>query len=56
MKKTEQRFDYSLNWEDPPSALKQADQWSVEVSTEYPQLLKKLGGHSQRFVAPRVRR
>jgi len=53
IRKSEQRFAYFLNWEEPPKAARQtSDEWLVEVSTDYPQLLKKLGGHPQRFVAP----
>ena len=45
IRKSEQRFAYFLNWEEPPKAARQtSDEWLVEVSTDYPQLLKKLGG------------
>jgi hypothetical protein len=51
MRGSEQRFAYVLNWAEPPKEAHQAsDKWSVEVSTDYPELLKKLGGRPRRFV------
>jgi hypothetical protein len=52
MRQSEQRFADLLKWEEPPKETRQtSDEWSVEVSTDYPQLLKKLGGRPCRFVA-----
>jgi hypothetical protein len=52
MRQSEQRFAYFLSWEEPPKEARQtSDEWSVEVSTDYPQLLRKLGGRPRRFVA-----
>ena len=48
----ERRYDFILSWEEPAEARAQAkEQWAIDVSTDYPQLLRKLGGRPRRFAA-----
>ncbi|MGD0565131.1 MAG: hypothetical protein ABSA66_18840 [Roseiarcus sp.] len=53
MKNTEQHGGFVVSWEEPPiAALPSNHEWSFEISTEHPGLLKKLGGQPRRFRAP----
>jgi hypothetical protein len=53
MRGSEQRFAYLLNWVELPKEARQPNEkWAVDVSTDYPELLKKLGGGPRRFLGP----
>jgi hypothetical protein len=53
MKRSERRGDFILSWEEPAQAAPPASyEWSVEISTDQPRLLGKLGGRPRRFRAP----
>lgn len=52
MQLTEQRFGFCLKWEEPSKEMTPGNEkWSVEVSADHPQLVKKLGGRPRRFTA-----
>jgi len=52
VERTERRGDYVLKWREPQGdPEKIAHEWSVEVSTDYPGLLAKLGRHPRCFTA-----
>lgn len=48
----ERRYDFILSWDEPAEERAPAkEQWAIDVSTDYPQLLRKLGGRPRRFAA-----
>jgi hypothetical protein len=50
--KTMRHRDFILRWEEPPDGdLAQNHTWSIEVSSDYPQLMAKLRLCPERFVA-----
>ncbi|MGD0720497.1 MAG: hypothetical protein ABR970_05540 [Roseiarcus sp.] len=52
MERSERRGDFILSWREPAEATTALPhEWSVEVTTEYPRLLAKLGKRPRRFTA-----
>jgi hypothetical protein len=52
MKSAEKHRDFVLIWEEPAKGAERTQhEWQIEVSSDYPRLLKKLGGHPRCFVA-----
>jgi hypothetical protein len=52
LERSEKHRDFILNWEETPhEKLQTGGGFSVQVSSAYPQLLRKLGGRPRRFVA-----
>ena len=52
MDRIERRGDYILSWKEPAEEIPPArHEWSVEVTTDYPRLLAKLGKRPRRFTA-----
>ena len=52
MERTKRHRDFILRWEEAPeNGDAVGHEWSIEVSSDRPKLLAKLGSHPPRFVA-----